>query len=84
MQPKLRNPTSTWDIVDFVMIMTRAVGVRALEEDVESRMRPALSNRFAVTNLAANSMSANPAAARVEGVTRKVCQRFVSDQGCLV
>eukprot|EP00975_Prorocentrum_lima_P051188 10723936-Prorocentrum_lima.AAC.1 len=33
MQPKLRNPSSTWDIVHFVKIMIGEVGVRALEED---------------------------------------------------
>eukprot|EP00975_Prorocentrum_lima_P024225 5097722-Prorocentrum_lima.AAC.1 len=63
MQPKLRNPTSSWDIVEFVKIMTGEVRVRAFEEDVESRMRPTLTNWFTVTNLAANPMSANPTAA---------------------
>eukprot|EP00975_Prorocentrum_lima_P016797 3559537-Prorocentrum_lima.AAC.1 len=40
MHPKLRKPTSTWDIMEFVKIMTGEVRVRALEEDVESEMRP--------------------------------------------
>eukprot|EP00975_Prorocentrum_lima_P019833 4171708-Prorocentrum_lima.AAC.1 len=62
--------------------MIGEVRVRALEEDVESRMRPTLTNRFTVTSLAANQMSAIPTAAGVEGVTKKVCQRFASDQGC--
>eukprot|EP00975_Prorocentrum_lima_P069508 12926760-Prorocentrum_lima.AAC.1 len=39
MQPHLRNPTTTWDIVEFVTIMTGEVSVRALEEDVETTMR---------------------------------------------
>eukprot|EP00975_Prorocentrum_lima_P003740 815740-Prorocentrum_lima.AAC.1 len=45
-------------------------------------MRPTLTNRFTVTNLAAHPMSANPTAAGVEGVTRKVRHRFMSNQGC--
>eukprot|EP00975_Prorocentrum_lima_P057781 12117606-Prorocentrum_lima.AAC.1 len=44
MQPKLRNPSSTWDIVEFVKIMIGEVRVRALEEDVESKMRPTRTN----------------------------------------
>eukprot|EP00975_Prorocentrum_lima_P022398 4713154-Prorocentrum_lima.AAC.1 len=46
MQPRLRNPSSTWDIVEFVKIMTGEVRVRALEEDVESKMCPTLTNKF--------------------------------------
>eukprot|EP00975_Prorocentrum_lima_P012229 2596347-Prorocentrum_lima.AAC.1 len=46
MQPQLRNPSSTWDIVSFVKIMTGEVRVRASEEKVESRMRPTLTNKF--------------------------------------
>eukprot|EP00975_Prorocentrum_lima_P070628 12933169-Prorocentrum_lima.AAC.1 len=45
MQPKLRNPSSTWGVVDFVKIMTGEVRVRALEEDVELKMRPTMTNR---------------------------------------
>eukprot|EP00975_Prorocentrum_lima_P007212 1549584-Prorocentrum_lima.AAC.1 len=32
LQPKLRNPSTTWDVVEFVQIMTGEVRVRALEE----------------------------------------------------
>eukprot|EP00975_Prorocentrum_lima_P003836 836950-Prorocentrum_lima.AAC.1 len=38
MQPKLRNPSSAWNIVDFVKIMAGDVRDRALEEEVESKM----------------------------------------------
>eukprot|EP00975_Prorocentrum_lima_P071398 12937424-Prorocentrum_lima.AAC.1 len=44
MHPRLRNPTSTWGIVEFVKLMTREVRVRAPEEYVESKMRPTLTN----------------------------------------
>eukprot|EP00975_Prorocentrum_lima_P016402 3476577-Prorocentrum_lima.AAC.1 len=73
MQPKLRNPSSTWDIVDFVKVMTGEVRVSACEEEVESKMRPTLTNRF-TTTLAASSMSPIPTAAGVEGITNNVCQ----------
>eukprot|EP00975_Prorocentrum_lima_P056782 11910984-Prorocentrum_lima.AAC.1 len=46
MHPRLRNPTSTWDIVEFVKVMTGEVRVRALEEDVDLKMRPTLTNRL--------------------------------------
>eukprot|EP00975_Prorocentrum_lima_P021179 4458046-Prorocentrum_lima.AAC.1 len=62
MQPKLRNPSSTWDTMDFVKIMTGEVRIRACEEEVESRMRP---NKF-TTNLVATPMSAIPTAVGVE------------------
>eukprot|EP00975_Prorocentrum_lima_P061433 12878721-Prorocentrum_lima.AAC.1 len=64
MHPKLRNPTSIWDIVEFVKIMTGDVRVRASEEDVEYKMRPVLTNRFTVTSLAAYQSMATPTAAR--------------------
>eukprot|EP00975_Prorocentrum_lima_P019667 4139470-Prorocentrum_lima.AAC.1 len=38
MQPTLRNPKSTWDVLDVVKIMTGEV------EEVETRMRPTLNN----------------------------------------
>eukprot|EP00975_Prorocentrum_lima_P027040 5687333-Prorocentrum_lima.AAC.1 len=60
--------------------MAGEVRVRALEEDVESKMRPTLTNRFTVTSLAANHSMATPTAAGVEGVTRKSCPRFATDQ----
>eukprot|EP00975_Prorocentrum_lima_P024815 5209131-Prorocentrum_lima.AAC.1 len=44
MEPKLRNPSSTWDIVEIVKIMTGEVRVRALEEGVESKMCQHLTN----------------------------------------
>eukprot|EP00975_Prorocentrum_lima_P022356 4700909-Prorocentrum_lima.AAC.1 len=69
MHPKLRNPTNTWDIVEFVKVMTGEVRVRALEEDVEARMRPTLTNKFTVTSLAATQVMATPTAAGVEGAT---------------
>eukprot|EP00975_Prorocentrum_lima_P055687 11675024-Prorocentrum_lima.AAC.1 len=69
MHPKLRNPTSTWDIVEFVKVMTGEVRVRALEEDVESKMRPTLTDRLTVTKLAAHQSMATPTTAGVEGVT---------------
>eukprot|EP00975_Prorocentrum_lima_P003625 791613-Prorocentrum_lima.AAC.1 len=62
MQPKLRNPSSTWGSVNFAKIMTGDVRVRASEEEVESKMRPTLTSRF-TTNLAAISMSPIPTAA---------------------
>eukprot|EP00975_Prorocentrum_lima_P062311 12884964-Prorocentrum_lima.AAC.1 len=61
--------------------MTGEVRVRALEEDVESKMRPTLTNRLMVTSLATNQSMATPNAAGVEGVTRKSCPRFATDQG---
>eukprot|EP00975_Prorocentrum_lima_P064792 12899670-Prorocentrum_lima.AAC.1 len=63
MHPKLRNPTNTWGIVEFVKIMTGEVRVKALEEDVESRVRPTLTYRFTATSLAANRLMATPTAA---------------------
>eukprot|EP00975_Prorocentrum_lima_P017096 3620817-Prorocentrum_lima.AAC.1 len=33
MRPKLRNPTTTWDVLAFVKIMTGAVRVRAQDEE---------------------------------------------------
>eukprot|EP00975_Prorocentrum_lima_P019875 4181789-Prorocentrum_lima.AAC.1 len=45
-------------------------------------MRPTLPNRFTTTNRAATPMHAIPTAAGVEGITRKLCQRFATDQGC--
>eukprot|EP00975_Prorocentrum_lima_P059225 12417985-Prorocentrum_lima.AAC.1 len=45
-------------------------------------MRPTLTNRFTVTSFAANQSMATPTAAGVEGVTRKPCPRFATDQGC--
>eukprot|EP00975_Prorocentrum_lima_P020857 4388814-Prorocentrum_lima.AAC.1 len=62
--------------------MTGEVRVRALEEDVETRMRPTLTNKFTVTRLAANQLMATPTAAGGEGVTRKSCPRFTTYQGC--
>eukprot|EP00975_Prorocentrum_lima_P026814 5635828-Prorocentrum_lima.AAC.1 len=62
--------------------MTGEVRVRAQEEEVETRMRPALNNKFTVTNVTASQMTSNPTAAGVEGVTEKLCQRFATDQGC--
>eukprot|EP00975_Prorocentrum_lima_P049410 10336216-Prorocentrum_lima.AAC.1 len=58
------------------------VRVRTLEEDVDTTMRPTLTNKFTVTSLAANQLVVGPIAAGVEGVTRKPCQRFATDQGC--
>eukprot|EP00975_Prorocentrum_lima_P017554 3706058-Prorocentrum_lima.AAC.1 len=43
MQPKLRHPKETWDVLNFVKIMTGEVRVRAQEEEVETRMRPTLN-----------------------------------------
>eukprot|EP00975_Prorocentrum_lima_P061776 12881837-Prorocentrum_lima.AAC.1 len=63
MRLKLRNPTTTWDILEFVKITTGEVGVRALE-DVDTRMRPTLTSKFTVTSLAANQFKATPTAAR--------------------
>eukprot|EP00975_Prorocentrum_lima_P051364 10759945-Prorocentrum_lima.AAC.1 len=63
MQPKLRNPTLTWNVLEFVKMMTGEVRVRAQEEDVETRMRPALNNRFTVINVTASQMTSNPTAA---------------------
>eukprot|EP00975_Prorocentrum_lima_P068862 12922991-Prorocentrum_lima.AAC.1 len=63
MHPKLRNPTNTWDIVEFVKVMAGEVRVRALEEDVETRMLPTLTNKLTVTSLAANQLMATPTAA---------------------
>eukprot|EP00975_Prorocentrum_lima_P062080 12883642-Prorocentrum_lima.AAC.1 len=54
MHPNLRNPSTTWDILELVKIMTGEVRVRALEEDVGTKMRPTLTNKFTVTSLAAN------------------------------
>eukprot|EP00975_Prorocentrum_lima_P068570 12921435-Prorocentrum_lima.AAC.1 len=82
MQPKLRTPYSTWDVLNCVKIMTGEVRVRAQEEDVETRMRPTLTNRFTVTNVAANQMTSTPTAAGVEGVSKKLCPRFATDQRC--
>eukprot|EP00975_Prorocentrum_lima_P041980 8824095-Prorocentrum_lima.AAC.1 len=62
--------------------MTGEVRVRALEEDVESKMRPTLTNMFTVTSLATHQSMATPTAAGVEGVTRKSCPGFATDQGC--
>eukprot|EP00975_Prorocentrum_lima_P062707 12887019-Prorocentrum_lima.AAC.1 len=45
-------------------------------------MRPTLTNRFTVTNLAASPMSAIPAAAGMERMAKHVCQRFATKQGC--
>eukprot|EP00975_Prorocentrum_lima_P067962 12918009-Prorocentrum_lima.AAC.1 len=47
-------------------------------------MRPTLTNRFTLTNLAATPMSAISTAAGVKGLTRKFCQRFATYQGCPV
>eukprot|EP00975_Prorocentrum_lima_P065677 12904773-Prorocentrum_lima.AAC.1 len=52
------------------------------EEDVESKMRPTLTNRFTVTSLATNQSIATPTAAGIEGVTPKSSPRFATDQGC--
>eukprot|EP00975_Prorocentrum_lima_P061709 12881442-Prorocentrum_lima.AAC.1 len=41
-------------------------------------MRPTVTNKVIVTNLAANQLLATPTAAGVEEVTRKSCQ----SQGC--
>eukprot|EP00975_Prorocentrum_lima_P027054 5689870-Prorocentrum_lima.AAC.1 len=66
MQPHLRNPSNMWDIVNFVTIMTGEVRVRACEEEVESKMIPALTKKC-TTSLAATPMSAIPTAAGMEG-----------------
>eukprot|EP00975_Prorocentrum_lima_P054382 11406407-Prorocentrum_lima.AAC.1 len=62
--------------------MTGEVRVRALEEDVESKMHPNLTNKFTVTNLAAHPTSAIPIAAGMEIIAKNLCQRFATDQGC--
>eukprot|EP00975_Prorocentrum_lima_P067486 12915219-Prorocentrum_lima.AAC.1 len=62
--------------------MTGKVGVRAQEEEVETRMQPTLNSRFTATNVTANQMTSIPTAAGVEGVTKKLCPRFVTGQGC--
>eukprot|EP00975_Prorocentrum_lima_P039899 8380462-Prorocentrum_lima.AAC.1 len=56
--------------------VTGEVRVRAQEEDVETRMRPTLNNKFTVTNVTANQMTSTATAAGVEGVTNKLCPRF--------
>eukprot|EP00975_Prorocentrum_lima_P065617 12904467-Prorocentrum_lima.AAC.1 len=61
--------------------MTGEVTVRALAADVETGMRPSLTNKCTVTSVAANQPMAAPPAAGVEGVTRKSCPRFATDQG---
>eukprot|EP00975_Prorocentrum_lima_P004963 1079685-Prorocentrum_lima.AAC.1 len=81
MQPKLRHPTVTWDVLDFVKIMTGEVRVRAQEEEMGTRMRPTLNNRFTVTNVTTSQMTSNPSAAGAEGVTKKSCPRFAASQG---
>eukprot|EP00975_Prorocentrum_lima_P022286 4685759-Prorocentrum_lima.AAC.1 len=63
MHPKLRNPTRTCDIVEFVKIQTGEVRVRALEEDVESKMRPTLTNWLTLTSSATNQSMETPTAA---------------------
>eukprot|EP00975_Prorocentrum_lima_P067608 12915851-Prorocentrum_lima.AAC.1 len=45
-------------------------------------MRPTQTNKFTVTSLAANQLTATPIAAGVEGATRKSCFRFATYQGC--
>eukprot|EP00975_Prorocentrum_lima_P061365 12863895-Prorocentrum_lima.AAC.1 len=79
LQPKLRNPSSTWDIVDFVKIMPGGVRVRVSEEAVESRMRPTLTNKINI-NPMATQMSAIPTAAGMEGATHNACQRLATEQ----
>eukprot|EP00975_Prorocentrum_lima_P062515 12886031-Prorocentrum_lima.AAC.1 len=61
--------------------MTGEVRVRALQGDVESKMRLTLTNRLTVTSLATNQSMATAIAAGVEGVTRKSCPSFATDQG---
>eukprot|EP00975_Prorocentrum_lima_P011628 2474801-Prorocentrum_lima.AAC.1 len=62
--------------------MTGEVRVRAQEEEVATRMRPALNSRFTATNVTANQMTSIATAAGVEGVTQKLCPRFATHQGC--
>eukprot|EP00975_Prorocentrum_lima_P015495 3283141-Prorocentrum_lima.AAC.1 len=62
--------------------MTGEVRVRAQEEDVETRVRGTLNNRFTVTNVTVNQMTSTPAAASVEGATHTSCPRFAAYQGC--
>eukprot|EP00975_Prorocentrum_lima_P012587 2669955-Prorocentrum_lima.AAC.1 len=62
--------------------MTGEVRVRAQEEEVEARMRPALNSRFPVTNVTVNQVASIPTAAGVEGAMKKLCPEFATDQGC--
>eukprot|EP00975_Prorocentrum_lima_P059462 12467034-Prorocentrum_lima.AAC.1 len=59
--------------------MTGEVRVRALEEEVELKILPTLTNR-ATPNVA--SASSTPTAAGMEGITKKTCTKFYTDQGC--
>eukprot|EP00975_Prorocentrum_lima_P046130 9647448-Prorocentrum_lima.AAC.1 len=61
--------------------MTGEVRVRAQEEEVEIRIRPTLNSRFPVTNVTPNQLTSIPTAAGVEGVMKKSCPRFATDQG---
>eukprot|EP00975_Prorocentrum_lima_P061242 12839911-Prorocentrum_lima.AAC.1 len=45
-------------------------------------MRSTLNNRFIVANVTANQMTSTPATAGVEGVTKRLCPRFATYQGC--
>eukprot|EP00975_Prorocentrum_lima_P060909 12772849-Prorocentrum_lima.AAC.1 len=62
-------------------MMTGEVRVRARKEEVQFRMLPALTNRV-TPNLAASSSSIIPTAVGMEGLTRKLCARFATYQGC--
>eukprot|EP00975_Prorocentrum_lima_P036690 7718712-Prorocentrum_lima.AAC.1 len=44
-------------------------------------MIPTFTNKY-TTSLAATSTSAIPIAAGMEGVTKKLCPKFATDQGC--
>eukprot|EP00975_Prorocentrum_lima_P049706 10403720-Prorocentrum_lima.AAC.1 len=59
--------------------MTGEVRVRAQEEELELKIFPALTNNV-TTDFA--SSSTIPTVVGMEGITKKPCTRFMTEQGC--